>query len=136
MLRRVAKPGPCGDAGGFARLDSTTPAVVDVKLGSAPTEHFLPYFPKSCTLTCIYHYLTAGARRKTATTSLCFLAVLNVLSSTPARKMRLVPRPVGPLTHFASPHSEKCSPGLAITVPEIVSRLGTLLLDCLRGLVR
>ena len=82
MLRRVAKPGPCGDAGGFARLDSTTPAVVDVKLGSAPAEHFLPYFPKSCALTCIYHYLTAEARRKTAATSLRFLAVLNVLSST------------------------------------------------------
>ena len=110
--------------------------MVHVKLGSVPTGHFLPYFPKFCSLTCISHYLTAEARRKTATTSLRFLAVLNGLSSAPARKKRLVPSPVGPLTNFASPRSEKCSPGLAISVPEIVSPLGTLLLDCLRGLVR
>ena len=36
------------------------------------------------------------------------LAVLNVLSSTPARAKRLAPRPDGPLTHFASPRGEKC----------------------------
>ncbi|MDE0167478.1 MAG: hypothetical protein OXL36_20450 [Bryobacterales bacterium] len=42
-------------------------------------------------------------------TSLRLLAVLNVLSSTPARAKRLAPRPDGPLTHFASPRGEKCS---------------------------
>ena len=44
------------------------------------------------------------------------LAVLNVLSSTPARakrlapfsSARLAPSPGGPLTHFASPRGEKC----------------------------
>ncbi|MDE0435438.1 MAG: hypothetical protein OXH92_15640, partial [Bryobacterales bacterium] len=35
-------------------------------------------------------------------------AVLNVLSSTPARAKQLAPRPDGPLTHFASPRGEKC----------------------------
>ena len=41
-------------------------------------------------------------------TSLRLLAVLNSLSSTPARAKRLAPRPDGPLTHFASPRGEKC----------------------------
>ena len=40
-------------------------------------------------------------------TSLRLLAVLDVLSSTPARAKRLAPRPDGPLTHFASPRGEK-----------------------------
>ncbi|MDE0165752.1 MAG: hypothetical protein OXL36_11720 [Bryobacterales bacterium] len=40
-------------------------------------------------------------------TSLRLLAVLDVLSSTPARAKRLAPRPDGPLTHFASPRREK-----------------------------
>ena len=40
-------------------------------------------------------------------TLLRLLAVLDVLSSTPARGKRLVPRPDGPLTHFASPRGEK-----------------------------
>ncbi|MDE0164725.1 MAG: hypothetical protein OXL36_06485 [Bryobacterales bacterium] len=35
------------------------------------------------------------------------LAVLNVLSSTPARAKQLAPHPDGPLTHFASPRGEK-----------------------------
>ncbi|MDE0165922.1 MAG: hypothetical protein OXL36_12580 [Bryobacterales bacterium] len=39
------------------------------------------------------------------------LAVLNVLSSTPARAKRLAPRADGPLTHFASPRGEKCRLG-------------------------
>ncbi|MDE0167759.1 MAG: hypothetical protein OXH92_13890 [Bryobacterales bacterium] len=41
-------------------------------------------------------------------TSLRLLAVLDVLSSTPARAKRLAPRPDGPLTDFASPRGEKC----------------------------
>ena len=41
-------------------------------------------------------------------TSLRWLAVLDVRSSTPARAKRLAPRPDGPLTHFVSPHGEKC----------------------------
>ncbi|MDE0165128.1 MAG: hypothetical protein OXL36_08535 [Bryobacterales bacterium] len=49
-------------------------------------------------------------------TSLRLLAVLNVLSSTPARakrlalfsSVRLAPSPDGPFTHFASPRGEKC----------------------------
>ena len=41
-------------------------------------------------------------------TSLRLLAVLNVLSSTPARAKRRAPRPDGPLTHFVSPRGEKC----------------------------
>ncbi|MDE0163640.1 MAG: hypothetical protein OXL36_00970 [Bryobacterales bacterium] len=51
--------------------------------------------------------MTAGARDTTARTSLRLLAVLNVLSSTPARAKRLASRPDGPLTHFASPRGEK-----------------------------
>ena len=39
-------------------------------------------------------------------TSLRLLAVLNVLSSTPARAKRLAPRPDGPPTHFVSPRGE------------------------------
>ncbi|MDE0296402.1 MAG: hypothetical protein OXI93_19615, partial [Bryobacterales bacterium] len=41
-------------------------------------------------------------------TSLRLLAVLDVLSSTPARAKRLAPRPDGPLTHFVSPRGETC----------------------------
>ena len=49
-------------------------------------------------------------------TSLRLLAVLNLLSSTPARakrlapfsSARLAPSPEGPLTHFTSPRGEKC----------------------------
>ncbi|MDE0165384.1 MAG: hypothetical protein OXL36_09835 [Bryobacterales bacterium] len=41
-------------------------------------------------------------------TSLRLLAVLDVLSSTPARAKRLAPRPYGPLTHFAPPRGEQC----------------------------
>ena len=52
--------------------------------------------------------MTAGARDKTAMTSLRLLAVLNVLPSTPPRAKRPAPRPDGPLTHFASPSGEKC----------------------------
>ena len=44
-------------------------------------------------------------------TSLRLLAVLAVLSSTPARAKRLAPRPDGPLAHFASPRGKKCRPG-------------------------
>ena len=54
------------------------------------------------------HHPTVEAHDTTARTSLRLLAVLNVLSSTPARAKRLVPRPDGPLTHFASPRGEKC----------------------------
>ena len=43
------------------------------------------------------------------------LAVLNVLSSTPARAKRLAPCPDGPLTHFASPRGEKCRLAVAGT---------------------
>ena len=64
-------------------------------------------------LACISHHPTVEARDTTARTSLRLLAVLNVLSSTPARAKRLAPfsfarltpRPDGPLTHFASPFS-------------------------------
>ena len=59
-------------------------------------------------LACISHHLTAEARDTTAMTSLRWLAVLDVPSSTPARAKRLAPRPDGPLTHFASPRGEKC----------------------------
>ena len=46
--------------------------------------------------------LTGEARDKTAMTSLRLLAVLDVLSSTPARAKRLAPRPDGPLTPACS----------------------------------
>ena len=59
-------------------------------------------------MVCISHHTTVEARDTTARTSLRLLAVLNVLSSTPARAKRLAPRPDGPLTHFASPRGEKC----------------------------
>ncbi|MDE0166589.1 MAG: hypothetical protein OXL36_15955 [Bryobacterales bacterium] len=58
-------------------------------------------------------------------TSLRLLAVLNVLSSTPARAKRLAPRPDDPLTHFASPRGEKCRlvlTGLSRTSPRHVER--------------
>ena len=55
-------------------------------------------------------HLDGEARDKTAMTSLRLLAVLAVLSSTPARAKRLAPRPNGPLTHFVSPRGEKCRP--------------------------
>ena len=68
---------------------------------------------------CISHHPTAEARHMAARTSLRLLAVLNVLSSTPARakrlapffSARLAPSPDGPLTHFASPRGEKCRLG-------------------------
>ena len=63
-------------------------------------------------LTCMSHHLTPEARDKTAMTSLRLLAVLDVLSSTPARAKRLAPRPDGPLTHFASPRGEICRLGI------------------------
>ena len=59
-------------------------------------------------LACISHHPTVEARDTSAMTSLRLLAVLNVLSSTPARAKRLAPRPDGPLTHFTSPRAEKC----------------------------
>ena len=59
-------------------------------------------------LACISHHPTAEASDVTARTSLRLLAVLDVLSSTPARAKRLAARPDGPLTHFASPSGEKC----------------------------
>ena len=46
-------------------------------------------------------------RDRPAITSLRLLAVLNVLSSTPALVKRRAPRTDGPLTHFASPRGEK-----------------------------
>ena len=64
--------------------------------------------PDSAILTCISHHPTVEAHDTTARTSLRLLAVLDVLSSTPARAKRLAPRPDGPLTHFASPRGEKC----------------------------
>ncbi|MDE0432595.1 MAG: hypothetical protein OXH92_01175 [Bryobacterales bacterium] len=65
---------------------------------------------------CISHRPTVEARDTTARTSLRLLAVLDVLSSTPARakrlapfaSARLAPRPDGPLTHFTSSRGEKC----------------------------
>ncbi|MDE0167135.1 MAG: hypothetical protein OXL36_18730, partial [Bryobacterales bacterium] len=69
----------------------------------------------SITLACISHHMTAGARDTTARTSLRLLAVLNVLSSTPARAKRRAPRPDGPLTHSASPRGEKCRLGVCPT---------------------
>ena len=67
-------------------------------------------------LACIPHHPTAEASDVTARTSLRLLAVLDVLSSTPARAKRLAPfstarlapSPDDPLTHFASPRGEKC----------------------------
>ena len=67
-------------------------------------------------LACISHHPTAEASDVTARTSLRLLAVLDVLSSTPARakrlapfsSARLAPSPDDPLTHFASPRGEKC----------------------------
>ncbi|MDE0166641.1 MAG: hypothetical protein OXH92_01385 [Bryobacterales bacterium] len=55
------------------------------------------------------------------------LAVLNVLSSTPARAKRLAPRPDGPLTHFASPRGETCR--LALAPKRGRSFPGELLID-------
>ncbi len=74
---------------------------------------YQPAFPQenpdgSSTLACISHHMTAEARDTTAMTSLRLLAVLDVLSSTPARAKRLAPRPDGPLTHLVSPRGEKC----------------------------
>ena len=63
-------------------------------------------------LTCMSHHPTAEAHDTTAMTSLHLLAVLDVLSSTPARAKRLAPRPDGPLTHFASPRGETCRLGM------------------------
>ena len=80
---------------------------------------------------CLSHHPTAAARKKAVIRVSCLvfrdpktwaggtavaqgrlalrlLAVLDVLSSTPARAKRLAPRPDGPLTHFASPRDEKC----------------------------
>ena len=73
---------------------------------------------------CISHHPTAEARGMTARTSLRLLAVLNVLSSTPARAKRLAPRPDGPLTHFASPRGEKCraEPKTEIRHPDLRAR--------------
>ena len=70
-------------------------------------------------LTCISHHPTVEAHDTTARTSLRLLAVLDVLSSTPARakrlapfsSARLAPSPDGPLTHFASPRGETCRLG-------------------------
>ena len=59
-------------------------------------------------LACMCHHPTAEARDTTAMTSLRMLAVLDVLSSTPARAKRLAPRSDGPLTHFTSPRGETC----------------------------
>ena len=64
---------------------------------------------------CMSHHLTAAAHDTTAMTSLRLLAVLNVLSSTPARakrlapfsSARLAPSPDGPLMHFVAPRGEK-----------------------------
>ncbi len=64
-------------------------------------------------LACISPHLTGEARDTTAMTSLRWLAVLDVGSSTPARAKRLAPRPAGPLPHFVSPRGEKCRPGLS-----------------------
>ena len=71
---------------------------------------------------CMSHHPTAEARNKTAMTSLRSLAVLDVLSSTPARakrlapfsSARLAPSPDGPLMHFVSPRSETCRPTLIL----------------------
>ena len=57
---------------------------------------------------CMSHHPTVEAHDTSTRTSLRLLAVLNVLSSTPARAKRLAPRPDGPLTHFASPRGETC----------------------------
>ena len=79
---------------------------------SAPSDHRSPpRLPRDFyhgLLTCISHHPTVEARHTTARTSLRLLAVLNVLSSTPARAKRLAPLPDGPLTHFTSPRGEKC----------------------------
>ena len=63
--------------------------------------------PRPGSLACISHHPTVEAHDTTAMTSLRLLAVLDVLSSTPARAKRRAPRPDGPLTHFASPRGEK-----------------------------
>ncbi len=56
----------------------------------------------------ISHHLPTEARDRPASTSLRLLAVLNVLSSTPALVKRRAPRTDAPLTHFAAPSGEKC----------------------------
>ena len=58
-------------------------------------------------LTRISHRLTTEAHDRPAIPSLRLLAVLNVLSSTPALVKRRAPRTDGSLTHFASPRGEK-----------------------------
>ena len=73
-------------------------------------------------LACLSHYPTAEARDTTARTSLRLLAVLNVLSSTPARAKRLAPSPDGPLAHFASPRGEKGRSGETAPSMEAVKR--------------
>ena len=65
-------------------------------------------------------------------TSLRLLAVLDVLSSTPARAKRLAPRPDGPLTHFTSPRGEKCRLAAASCfhcTPQIVTANDVVSLD-------
>ena len=66
---------------------------------------------RTVSLACISHHPTVEARDTSTRTSLRLLAVLNVLSSTPSRPKRRVPRPDGPLTHFVSPRGEKCRLG-------------------------
>jgi hypothetical protein len=59
----------------------------------------------------ISHTPTATTRDKPASTSLRWLTVLDVLSSTPLRAERRAPRIHRLLTRFASPRCEKCGLG-------------------------
>ena len=79
------------------------------------TANLLKEADPSVALARISHHLTVEARNRPAITSLRFLAVLNVLSSTPPLVKRRAPRTDVPLTHFASPRGEKS--GLARAFP-------------------
>ena len=86
----------------------TTPTGCQTGSPSARRKRFGPTMIRRRGLTCISPHLTAEARDTTAMTSLRWLAVLDVPTSTPARAKRLAPRPDGPLTHFVSPRGEQC----------------------------
>jgi hypothetical protein len=74
-------------------------------------------------LTRISHTPTATTRDKPASTSLRWLTVLDVLSSTPLRAERRAPRIHRLLTRFASPRCEKC--GLSRGYPHQVTALAS-----------
>ncbi len=77
------------------------------------------------TLARISWHVTAKARARCATTSLCSIVVLNGLSSTPPRADLRPPRTDAPRTHFRSPRAKKC--GLTYTAIVVVALTAAVL---------